>query len=178
MNIFVQEIIVGFLNYVCVPCVRIACDLELLYVLRISTFCSLMICSWRIWWKKWMPSPEKKCRETQVHCHLCMDSQLRTSALVICTFAPAWVDIQNLGKWFIMNTLVQSTKEVWASVASYSLYHQGYSFPGEGFFLAPSLSSAICAKGAFSIKGFFLQCSLGCPNWPCLASFVAWWRTD
>lgn len=90
-------------------------------------FCSLMICSFRIWQNKWMLSPEKK----SVQKHKCMPSihglRLRASALVIYIISPAWVDILNLEKWFTMNTLIQSNKEVWAFVSSCSFLPPGSS---------------------------------------------------
>lgn len=98
-----------------------------------------------------MFSPEKKGQKSTNACHLSISSQFRTSAPVTCTTAPAWVAIQNLEKLFIVTTLVQSTTEVWTSVASCSLYYQGYPLPREGFFLAPSVSSAMCAKGPYCI---------------------------
>lgn len=132
MNIFVREIIVGFPNYVCIPHARVACDLELKFWV---TLCVLDFNIFAAWWFAVLEFdkisecfPQKK---KSVQKHKCMPSihglQLRASALVIYIISPAWVDILNLEKWFTMNTLIQSNKEVWAFVSSCSFLPPGSS---------------------------------------------------
>lgn len=47
MNIFAREIIVGFPNYVCMSCARVACDLELKFWVSV---CALGFNIFAVWW--------------------------------------------------------------------------------------------------------------------------------
>lgn len=131
MNIFVREIIVGFPNYVCIPCARVACDLELKFWV---TLCVVDFNIFAAWWFAVLEfdkinecSPQKKkCTEAQMHAiypwtpvkSFCSGDLYHFSSLD---------GYLKLEKWFIVNTLVQSNKEVWTFVSSCSFTPPGSS---------------------------------------------------
>lgn len=120
--------------------------------------------------------------------HKCMPSihglWLRTSTLVIYTISPALVGIQNSEKWFIVNTLVQSIKKVWESVASCSFYHEGHPLPRAGVLPVLSGLSAICTGGAHWISRGHSISLLGAPFFTVLlaatyySNTTTWNQTD
>lgn len=120
-------------------------------------------------------------QEKSAHKPKCMPSihglWLRTLALVIYTISPALVDIQNSEKWFIVNTSVQSFKEVWESVASCSFYHQGHPLPRAKVLPGLSGPSAICAKGNHWISRGHSIPTLGVPFFTVLLAATYYSKT-